>query len=279
MKATTLKIAFTSALVSVVFIGTSFANNTSLHEVTELLNENSVTPNTFDDSRRKIRIGFTAPNTLHRQLLLTEDENATSGIDWGYDAAYYATEYDDMYWLIEGQMFTIQGTNIVNEASNFPLGFHTNDNGLSTIGIDALENISNDFNLYLYDKELEVYHNLRDSDYQFYTEAGEYLDRFELVFTESQDSSASLSVEENEIEKFKFYYNSSTNILVLNNMSNATLKALSIYNIAGQLVYNYTLNLTSKRQEIKFNDQPVKGAYIVQIETEQGAVSKKILLH
>jgi hypothetical protein len=78
---------------------------------------------------------------MHRQLLLTEDENASNGIDWGYDGEYYETEYDDMYWLIEGGLFTIQGTDIIDESSNFTIGFHTNHSGLNTIRIDVLENI------------------------------------------------------------------------------------------------------------------------------------------
>ncbi len=279
MKATILKIAFASVLISVVFIGKSFANTNILQYNICVSNENSVISNSYDDNRRKIRIGFTAPNTLHRQLLLTEDTNATSGIDWGYDGAYYVTEYDDMYWLIEGQMFTIQGTDVVDETSSFPLGFHTSTDGLSTIGIDGLENISEEFNIYLHDKELEVYHNLRESTYEFYADAGEYLDRFELVFTDSQLPSSSLSIKENEITNFEIYYNGTINALVLDNKSSATLKGASIYNIAGQLVHSYVLNEASTRQEIQFNNQPSKGIYIVFIQTGHEIFSQKVLIN
>jgi hypothetical protein len=261
---------FTSVLFSIVVSGISFANNSSIQE-------NSLSQNTPTDNRRKIRLGFTAPSTMHRQLLLTEDANATPGIDWGYDGAYYETEYDDMYWLIEGQLFTIQGTNNLDEFSNFKLGFHTNDSGMNTIGIDALENISEDFKLYIYDNELDAYHNLRDGEYEFYADAGEHLDRFDLVFNNPEESS--LSIEDNELDSFKIYYNSGSNTLVLNNVSNATLKGLSIYNMAGQLVQNYTLNEGLRRQEIQFNSQPTSGTYIVLINTEQGTTSKKVVLH
>ncbi|MFC0605046.1 T9SS type A sorting domain-containing protein [Winogradskyella pulchriflava] len=278
MKVSNLKLTITTVLVSLVFIGKSFANTTVVNENVSISQENSSfsIPN---DNRRKIRLGFTAPSTMHRQLLLTEDANATSGIDWGYDGEYYETEYDDMYWLIEGQLFTIQGTNIVDETSNFPLGFHINDSGLNTIGIDALENISDEFNLYLLDKDLGVYHNLRDSAYEFHADAGEYLERFALVFNVPVESSSVLPTNENDESDIKIYYKSPLNILVLNNLSDLTLKELSIYNIAGQLVYNYALNETSARQEIQFNNQPIKGTYIVLIETDDGTVSKKTILY
>lgn len=273
MKSSTLNIVFVSVLFSVFFIGNSFAFNVSS-------NSESSLDNAFNDNRRKIRLGFTAPSTMNRQLLLTEDDSATSGIDWGYDGAYYATQYADMYWLIEGQLFTIQGTNVVDESSSFPIGFHTNNDGISTIQIDQLENISDEFNVYLFDNELEVYHNLRDSAYEFYADAGEHLNRFNLVFNEPQaEPSESLSVEENELENFKIYYNNVSSTLTLDNVSNVTLEGLSIYNMAGQLVYNYTLNGSLSKQEIQLNRQPSKGTYIVLINTEIGAVSKKVILY
>lgn len=141
MKTTLVKIVFTSVLISVVFIGKLNGNTCVEHNnVYTSVKEGSTNTNT-NDHRRKIRLGFTAPSAMHRQLLLTEDENASNEIDWGYDGEYYETEYDDMYWLIEGGLFTIQGTDIIDESSNFTIGFHTNDSGLNTIRIDVLENI------------------------------------------------------------------------------------------------------------------------------------------
>ncbi len=229
-----------------------------------------------NDLRRKIRLGFTAPSTMHRQLLLTEDENATPGIDWGYDGAYLETDYADMYWLIEDQLFTIQGTNAVDESTNFPIGFHILNDGIATIGIDALENISDDFNLYLYDTELDTYHNLRNSAYEFYAEAGEYLDRFVLAFSTSE---ASLSIDENKIDKFKIYYDSHINTLTLSNPFSITLRKLSVYNIAGQLIHTDVLNEASLKLNVQFSNRPSQGTYIVLIETDTGTVSKKVLFY
>lgn len=278
MKTSLLKYVLAAIFVSLVFVKESYASNNEREDTFSLKETSSSNCNSTDDDRRKIRLGFTAPSTMHRQLLLTEDENASIGIDWGYDGAYLPTEYDDIYWLIEGQFFTIQGTNVLDETSNFPLGFHTNESGTSTIGIDALENFSEDFNLYLYDNELEVYHNLRDSDYQFYSDAGIYLNRFSMVFNLPAEHSEVLSIDENEISKFKIYYNDSSNTLILNNTSSLTLKGISIYNIAGQIVHNHVINGFSTRQEINFNNTPAKGTYIVLIETDKGSISKKAIL-
>ncbi|WP_422107965.1 T9SS type A sorting domain-containing protein [Winogradskyella sp.] len=232
-----------------------------------------------DDLRRKIRLGFTAPSTIHRQLLLTEDENASSGIDWGYDSEYLTTDYEDMYWLIEDQLFIIQGTDIIDEYSSFPLGFHTHNDGMSTIGIDGLENISEEFSLYLFDTELEIYHNLRANAYEFYAEAGEYLDRFALVFTLPQGYSETLSIDENERDSFKMHYDNGINTLIVNNPFSVTLKTISVYNLAGQLIHVQTLNEALIKLRIQFNNRPAQGTYIVLVETDTGTVSKKVLFY
>jgi hypothetical protein len=279
MKTTLFKILFTSVLLSVVFMGKSFANAVDSKSSGYTLSKTSTTTNSNYDNRRKLRIGFTASSSLHRQLLLTEDENATSGIDWGYDGECYESNFDDMYWLIQGQLFTIQGTDDVNESSNFPIGFHILESGNNTIRIDGLENFSDEFNFYLYDKELDIYHNLRESSYEFFANSGTHLDRFELTFREPQGTDDALSVKENELKDFKIYYNSTANKITLNNTSNTRLKALTILNITGQLVYNYSLNDTSTKQEIQLNTQQAKGTYIVLINTELGIISKKVILY
>ncbi|MCT4629950.1 T9SS type A sorting domain-containing protein [Winogradskyella sp.] len=259
-----LCIVFTS-----VCFGQNSGSSSSLPDEENL----NITTQNQDDDRRKIRLGFTAPNTLHRQLLLTEDENATSGIDWGYDGEYYATEYDDMYWLIEGQLFTIQGTDIIDENSSFPLGFHTNIDGVSTIGIDALENIDDDFDLYLLDNESGTNHNLRDGDYEFYTESGVYLERFQIAF----QSPTTLSTTEKELDQLDFYYAMNRKKIVVLNPTNIELKNIDLYNITGQKVDNYE-TWSGTYNEYQINNLSA-GTYIVKVNTlDNNVVTKKIIV-
>lgn len=131
----------------------------------------------------KIRIGFNSVNKIHRQLLVTVDANATSGKDWGYDARYNETQIDDMYWMLEEDKYVIQGVDEINEFTTLPIGLHSKSNGINTITIDKLENVNDAVEIYLYDSELDSYHNLRESDYQISLVKGEYLNRFKIAFT------------------------------------------------------------------------------------------------
>src|SRR5690606_2106896 len=154
--------------------------------------EASTTNNTFTedvDTRMKFRFGFNSINTIHRQILLTIDENATEGVDWAFDGKLYEEQMDDMYFIIDNNKYTIQGRNPIYPDTTIPLGIHTDDAGQNTIRIDALENVPDNINIYAHDKVLNIYHDLRQSDYTFNLPSGEYLDRFEITF-----SSATLSV-------------------------------------------------------------------------------------
>lgn len=134
------------------------------------------------DTRPKYRIGFDAPQINHRQLLLTIDENATDGVDWGYDGEIPQVLPDDMYWIINDVKYVIQATNTLEVNKEIALGVITTKGGDITIKIDALENPIEGLKVALKDKELDIIHNLEESDYTVTLAAGEYHNRFSLVF-------------------------------------------------------------------------------------------------
>ena len=154
-------------------------NNTSRIEIDA---QTEINTEEIDD-RMKFRIGFNAANSLelHRQLLLTIDERATTDVDWAYDGKMNETQTDDMYWVINDESYVIQGSDEAVPSSVYPLGLKTNTEGVNTIKIDELENVPGDIKIYVHDIELDLYHDLRQSDYEVYLDAGVYENRFVLA--------------------------------------------------------------------------------------------------
>ena len=74
---------------------------------------------------------------------------------------------------VEGEKYVIQGLNQVNAETVVPLGIHVRDNGLNYITIDHLENVPDEVELYAYDNVLNIYHNLKISDYEVNLTTGE----------------------------------------------------------------------------------------------------------
>jgi hypothetical protein len=226
-----------------------------------------------EDERMKFRIGFNSVNTIHRQLLLTIDENATEALDWGYDALYHENQIDDMYWMIDNEKFTIQGRNAINETSVIPLGLHLRDAGQHKITIDLLENVPNEVNIFVHDKILDYYHNLRQSDYAFNLPNGSYLDRFEITF---RDASV-LNVTENESNDLQLYFANESENLVLLNPTLLKVKRIEVFNIVGQKIQTITPLGTVAYSEYKVKNLS-KGTYIVKLITDYLSLSKKVLV-
>ena len=227
-----------------------------------------------DDPRMKLRIGFNSTNTIHRQLLVTADSNATQGIDWGYDGAYIDDQMDDMYWMINSEKFVIQGIDTIIPSSIIPLGMHLRDGGQNTITIDKLENVPDELDIYVHDKTLDTYHNLRQSDYIFDLPAGEYLNRYDITF---QQGSVLTVEEEDDLTAIEVFYANAYESLVVVNPTLRDIKRIELFNIVGQSVGSFKSIETTNYAEYKVKNLST-GAYIVKMYTAEGSTSKKVLV-
>jgi hypothetical protein len=253
-----------------------FAREGNSNSVFVRTSEVTATPNYTpdgEDLRMKFRIGFNSVNTIHRQLLLTVDHNATEGIDWGYDAKYIDDQMDDMYWMINNEKFNIQGRDTIVDASVVPLGLHLRNGGQNKISIDHLENVPDDVEIFVHDKLLNTYHNLRNNSYEFNLPAGSYLDRFEITFREG----TTLNVEENELTALEVFYSNTSESLVLVNPTLRHIKTVEMFNILGQSICTIKPieNTTYSEYEVKNLNS---GTYIVKMITDHGTTSKKVLV-
>ncbi|MCA0153662.1 T9SS type A sorting domain-containing protein, partial [Winogradskyella vincentii] len=228
--------------------------------------------NQASDERMKFRIGFNSVNTIHRQLLLTIDENTTEGVDWAYDAVLNEEQVDDMYWRIDDGNYTIQGYNEIIDETVLPLGLHTSTEGNNEITIDALENVPDDLNIYLHDKVLDIYHDLRASSYQINLDAGAYLDRFEIAFSLPQ----SLSIDDSIENGIYLYYAFNRNTIVILNPNQLNLQHLEIFDITGKKVYNIEARKESYSEYLL--KQLSQGVYVIQLHHDGGIETKKFIV-
>lgn len=240
-------------------------------------NQNTTPPvNYYEDDRMKFRIGINSVNQIHRQLLLTVDENASPSVDWGYDGILNEQQLDDMYWMIDNNKYGIQGINEVTEQTILPLGVKVSDNGTNHITIDHLENVPEALEIYVHDNELNVYHNLRNSDYDIYLLAGQYLDRFSIVFSNQQTNL--LDVDDNEIVNYlSVFYDMDSENIIINNPKLIDIDSLELFNILGQSVFYINDINRNTLTEIKTPNLN-SGTYIINLKTKTSKISKKVLV-
>jgi trimeric autotransporter adhesin len=239
-------------------------------------NTSDKTTNSDIDSREKIRLMFDSPSGYHRQLLAGVDEKATDNFDLGYDALLAETNKEDMYWYFNNAKFIIQATNNFNDQQTLPIGVKISKAGLTKIRIEKLENIDENKLVFVFDKELNIYHNLKESNYEVYLPVGEFKDRFEITF--ANKSAVALDITDVETEKIQTYFSNEKESIIIHNPLSKEIKSIEINNILGQSVYRFTNKITEKYIEQKIKNI-TEGVYIITIKTDLETLSKKVLIN
>ena len=225
-----------------------------------------------EDTRQKIRLMLDSPKGYHRQLLLGADLNATNSFDMGYDAKLIEDNKEDMFWNLEEKKCIIQAIKNFNDNNVFPLGLITNQAGITTIKIDELENISESIDIFIYDKELNIFHDLNLYPYEINLPIGDYLNKFEIVL-----HNKNLSTKDSATSSIDVHYANDIKSIVLVNPTLKEIYSIELLNILGQSMHTIEDITSSNYLEYKVNSLSA-GTYIIKLETDEGVLSKKVIV-
>ncbi|OYX84476.1 MAG: hypothetical protein B7Y83_08120 [Flavobacteriales bacterium 32-34-25] len=182
---------------------------------------------------------------------------------------------NDMYWELENTPLIIQGIPNFNIEQIIPLGIKITNEGLTNIKIDALENIPNSLDIYLYDATSKEYHDLRKSDFDITLAVGEYSNRFSLQFVNKAHTINETNVENGIIA---YYTNENQMLNIKNYFVDVAVESVSLFNILKQNISNWKIK-DPKQNHIQLPIKNVSSAvYIVQIKTTKGEFSQKIII-
>jgi len=230
----------------------------------------------------KLWLNLTSDNGVFNQILVAYVNGATDGYDgWAYDAPRNLSSNLSaiIYTSIDAseKKFAVQGKaiNSISLDEVIPVGFKSTiaEPTLYTFSIAQLEGSFLSSNTtYLIDYDMNIIHNLSDSDYNFTSEVGEFNNRFEIVFNED-----ALSVSEFNAT------NSNLSIIELNNgkvqfrltHSNLEMDSIEIIDLLGRTVYNLKANSNTET----FNLSNLSNAtYIAKVKLSNGqTITKKAI--
>jgi hypothetical protein len=89
---------------------------------------------------------------------------------------------------------------------------------------------------------------------------------------------AALAVDDNILDKgFELFYNNENENIVIHNPNLIEINKIEMFNILGQSVYFSNDEDTENYTEIKVSDLS-SGTYIINLNTEGGKLSKKVLV-
>src|SRR5690606_7807754 len=211
-----------------------------------------------------------------RQVLVGfMDNKATAGIDKGYDALHIDTQPSDMYFLKGANKLVILGESYFNSAAILPVGVKNNIAGNVSFVIDGLENFDSAQPIYIFDNDTQLYHNIRNENFEVYLPAGTFHDRFSLRF-----AGPALATDDSAFENgiAIAYAQNQYAINVKNINADATVTKISLFNMLGQSVMKWNVSDRDQKNMILPVNQLSNGTYIVRLDTTKGTFSKKIAL-
>lgn len=233
----------------------------------------------YSENEIKVRLGFTATTTEHRQLLLGfMNQNATDGYDNGYDGFQIDTKANDVYFLINNLKFSVQGVGAFEQDKSYALGVNVGTAGAVSFMIDGQEYLPTSQNVYIHDKDNDTYFDITNQAATITLPVGVYTERFELTF--KSNAVVTLGLETITAADVDSNVRVSTDTMnktvTIAKNDEVEISSVTIYNILGQqLVHTQKVNNVSDSMQIPF--AVPAGVYMVKVQTNKGMYSTKII--
>ena len=231
--------------------------------------------NTAWDTRVKIRFGYDSPNTIHRQLLLVEDANTTVGFDRAYDGPMADSQYDDFAFLINNEDHVIQAIPAFDVSAQLPVMVKMRDAGTFDLSIYDVENDPGaSLKVYLWDTQLDTYHDLRASSYTSPTmAAGIDNTRFIIVF----DQQNTLSNDEVVLTNTVVFQPEADVLGIHQGAHDARIESVSLYSITGQLIKTY--DVVNQQGDILLDVKSLAtGTYVIKMDAGDQIDSRQVII-
>jgi len=136
--------------------------------------------------------------------------------------------------------------------------------------------VPNTLEIYIYDKETGVYHDIKNKDYSLSLPVGTYNNRFSLQFVNKLFNIDDTILDEGILVN---YTNKTELINIKNKFIDTTVNKVYLFNMIGQLITNWDIE-DVKQDAIHLPVNNVStGVYIVKVQTSNGNFSKKIIIN
>ena len=236
--------------------------------------DNTKTAETETDSISMIRLDFRTSNDLSRELVLGFAETLTMGYDYGYDAKLFASKSDDMYTEFDEHKMVAQAYPAITDGMEIPLTITTTAEHTYSIRATELLHMADDQDIFLRDSYTNTDFDLSAGEvYEFTSEAGQYTDRFKIVFQTKQ----TLSEDDIILTDTLIYYSTTQDKLFVKGLTQ-TARSLTLIDMNGRIIQTYRdLTPDVLNGGISINEIS-SGIYMVSLQTEPNQIINKKLI-
>jgi hypothetical protein len=225
-----------------------------------------------DIERHRIWLNLSSSTGALNTILVGYAAGATSGIDYGYDGLKFGNSGSEVYSVIAGDAYSIQGKALPFVADDtVQLGFKAAESGTFTIAIYKTDGLfTGNQDILIKDNLTGTTKSIKTEPYNFTSAIGTFDGRFEIVYTKG-----SLGIDpQTETENSVMVYTKSNTLFV---QSSSVISAVRIFDMQGRLLSeNKNINdRRFQRDKSSFTRQVV----LVEVtDNENKKAVKKIIL-
>ncbi|QBZ96627.1 T9SS type A sorting domain-containing protein [Flavobacterium sangjuense] len=220
----------------------------------------------------QIRFNTLLNNQAIKQVVLAFDSEATDGVDHAKDAQNPDETTLDMNFFLNDKDYVISVIQF-DENKRLPVTFKSTTNASFKITVAEIINFDQAENIYLYDKVTDLYHDIKNAEYEFVLPEGTYSDRFEITFR-NDALSASNPTRENVI----VFQNNTSQLMTVSNPNLLDIKSVTLFDITGKLLFNKVKLGSASSYEFSTASLST-GVYLVKIQSDDGkSIGQKIIV-
>ena len=165
----------------------------------------------------------------YNQILLGYADGAINSID-NMDGLVLDDSQSLIYNLINNQRYVIQGRTLpFTDLDVVPIGLKINQSGNYTISLDNADGLFESQNIYLKDNYTYTTHDIKQNPYNFTSQAGDFTDRFQIVY---KNELLSLPDESSII-----IYSENNDIVIKSTHEN--IKEIVVFDVLGRKLYSF----------------------------------------
>lgn len=187
-----------------------------------------------DNAKSRVWLALKNNQGVYKQLLVGYIENATDNFDNGYDGEVLeAGNSASFYSILDTKKLAIQGrSNNFNVEDQIVLGFNSTLAGNFELHLSDFDGLFENQEIYIEDTFTNIIHSLKENDYVFSTEVGNFDTRFVLRFTNTNLGIFNPILNRNDLIIYK---NSEHQIVV--NSSVKKIKNIQVFDTLGRLLW------------------------------------------
>lgn len=223
-------------------------------------------------AKSRFWLNITKDGEAYGQTMIAYMDGATTGLDYGIDGESISDSGIALYSFVQDKKLAIQGRPLPFDVNDIaPLGFKASAAGTYTIKLDNADGIfASGQAIYIKDNFTGVIHGVDNGDYTFTSEAGTFINRFEVVYQQT-----ALGIDQPVADAASIVAYKKGNVLTVE-AGNAILKSVTIYDITGRTVFAKD-GVNASTISVQ-NSNAAGQVLILKVVTERGVtMTKKIM--